>query len=56
MLPTPIFRPGEFHGLYSPRGSKELDTTERFSLVLYSGFPGGTRDVVQFLGQEDLLE
>ena len=24
--------PGEFHGLYSPRGSKESDTTERLSL------------------------
>ena len=26
--PTPVFWPGEFHGLYSPRGYKELDTTE----------------------------
>ena len=33
-LPTPVFWPGEFHGLYSPRGSKELDMTER--LPLYS--------------------
>ena len=24
----PIFWPGEFHGLYSPWGRKELDTTE----------------------------
>ena len=31
-LPTPVFRPGEFHGLYSPWGRKELDTTERLSL------------------------
>ena len=30
-LPTPVFWPGEFHGLYSPRGCKELDTTERLS-------------------------
>ena len=30
-LPTPIFWPGEFHGLYSPRGLKELDTTERLN-------------------------
>ena len=29
-----VFRPGEFHGLYSPRGRKELDTTERLSLHL----------------------
>jgi len=27
-LPTPVFWPGEFHGLYSPWGCKELDTTE----------------------------
>ena len=30
-LPTPVFRPGEFHGLYSPRGRKESDTAERLS-------------------------
>ena len=29
-LPTPVFWPGEFHGLYG--GHKELDTTERLSL------------------------
>ena len=27
-LPTPLFWPGEFHGLCSPLGHKELDTTE----------------------------
>ena len=27
-LPTPVFRTGEFHGLYSPWGPKELDATE----------------------------
>ena len=26
--PAPVFWPGEFHGLYSPWGHKELDTTE----------------------------
>ena len=31
-LPTPVFWPGEFQGLYSPWGSKELDTTEQLSL------------------------
>ena len=30
-LPTPVFWPGEFHGLYSSWGHKELDTTERLS-------------------------
>ena len=32
-LLTPVFWPGEFHGLYS---HKELDTTERLSLSYYS--------------------
>ena len=27
-LPTPVFWPREFHGLYSPWGRKESDTTE----------------------------
>ena len=28
-LPTPLFWPGEFHGLYSPWGCKELDTRDQ---------------------------
>ena len=36
-LPTPVFWAGEFHGLYSPWGGKELDITERLSLsVLFT--------------------
>ena len=31
-LPTPVFWPGEFHGLYAPWGCKESDTTEKLSL------------------------
>ena len=31
-LPTPVFWPREFHGLYSPWGCKESDTTEQLSL------------------------
>ena len=31
-VPTPVFWPKEFHGLYSPWGCKEWDTTERLSL------------------------
>ena len=31
-LPTPVFWPGEVHGLYSPWGHKKSDTTERLSL------------------------
>ena len=32
MATTLIFWPGEFHGLYSPWGNKELDMTEQLSL------------------------
>ena len=41
-LPTPVSWPGEFHGLYSPWGRKESDTTKRLSLVfchVYSSCP-----------------
>ena len=31
-LPTPVFWPGEFQGLYSPQGGKELDVIEQLSL------------------------
>ena len=31
-LPTPVFWPGEFHGLHSSWGCKELDITEWISL------------------------
>ena len=34
-LPTPVFWPREFHGVYSPWGCKELDTTERLSLSYF---------------------
>ena len=34
-LPTPVFWPGEFHGLCSSWGRKESDTTERLSLYLF---------------------
>ena len=30
-LPTPVYWPGGFHGLYSPWGHIESDTTERLS-------------------------
>ena len=33
-LPTPVFWPGESHGLYSPWGRKESDTTKPPSLLL----------------------
>ena len=34
---TPVFWPGKFHGLYSPWGSKELDTTEQLRNAFYIG-------------------
>ena len=37
-LPTPVFWPGEFHGLHSPWGRKELDTTEQLSLSIIRCF------------------
>ena len=33
-LSIPVFWPGEFHGLYGPRGFKESDRTEQISLSL----------------------
>ena len=33
-VPTPVFWPGESHGLYSPWGPQESDTTEGLSLSL----------------------
>ena len=42
-LPTPVFRPGEFHGLYSPWGHKELYTAERLSLSQTALLKNGQR-------------
>ena len=33
-LPTTVFWPGEYHGVYSPWGCKESDMTERLSLSM----------------------
>ena len=43
-LPTPVFWPREFHGLYSPWGRKELDMTEQIftfyrCISMHSTFP-----------------
>ena len=39
-LPTPVFWPGEFHGLYNPWGRKDSDMTEQLLLsqLKYSFF------------------
>ena len=34
-LATPVFQPGEFHGLYSPWDRKEQDNAEGLSLSLW---------------------
>ena len=45
-IPTPVLWPGEFHGLYDPRGQKDLDTTERLSFSLSSPLaPPGNQNV-----------
>ena len=57
-LPTSIFWPGEFHGLYSPWGCKELDTTHWAYLVveIVKNLPAVPKIWVQSLGLEDSLE
>ena len=40
-LPTPVFWPGEFRGLYSPWAHEESDTTERLSLSLQRQLEAG---------------
>ena len=35
-LPTPVFWPGESHGLYNPWGHKESDRTEQLSLSCFT--------------------
>ena len=37
-LPTPVFWPGEFHGLYSPWGHKKLEMTEQLGFSLSFSF------------------
>ena len=59
-LPTPVFWPGEFHGLYRPWGHKESDTTKQLSLSLVAqnikNLPAMQEIWVQSLGLEDPLE
>ena len=39
MLPTPVFWPGKFHGLYSPWGCEESDMIERTCHQQSNWFP-----------------
>ena len=41
--PTPVFLPGEFHGLCSLWGHKELDTTELLALHFHRKFIRGLK-------------
>ena len=43
--PFPVFWPGEFHGLHSPWGRKESDSTEQLSLVFLPGEFHGQRNL-----------
>ena len=63
----PVFWPGEFHGLYSPCGCKELDMIEQLPLThvliqaslvaqMVKNFPAMQETLVRFLGQEDPLD
>ena len=62
--PTPVFLPGESHGGrslvgYSPRGGKELDTTELLFLSFFLSFSTGIKDLTCQLPrmfQEDNFE
>ena len=48
-LLTPVFWPGEFRGLYSLWGCKELDTTERLSLSAHGYLLGKALSPVAML-------
>ena len=53
-LPTPVFWPGEFHGLYSPWGCKESDTTKRLSLFHLLGVLSSVKNSKVFCVSLDL--
>ena len=46
-LPTPVFWPGEFHGLYSPWGRKESDSTFNSNSV-QEGFSVNGEGLISF--------
>ena len=48
-LPTPVFWPGEFHGLYSPRCGQKSDITEQLSLSFFICFTCGNGYVSMLL-------
>ena len=52
-VPTPVFWPGEFHGLYSPWGHKELDMTEQLLKKKKKRYWNWTLDP-KYLGPESI--
>ena len=50
-LPTPVFWPGELHGLYSSWGRKESDTTEWLALSFHS-MTGSLYDNISAVSKE----
>ena len=46
-LPTPVFQPGEFHGLCSPWSCKESDTTEKLSLYVFKQKGNGRKKITK---------
>ena len=55
-LPTPVFWPGEFHGLYSPWGHKGSDMTEQLSLSVSLRVAGGSTAQVDQLCHTGLAD
>ena len=55
-LPTPVFWPGEFQGLYSPWGRKESDTTERLSQDIMGPVPVGLGRLFTFITIIDMVK
>ena len=47
-LSTPVFWPGEFHGLYSPWGHKELAMTKQLSLNFQTSHRNGITQYLSF--------
>ena len=55
LVPTPVFWPGEFPGLCSPWGCKELETTEWLSLSITSQFKKISEYQIQLLFMNSLF-
>ena len=54
-LPTPVFWPREFQGLYSPWGHKELDMTEQLSLHSFTHSESQQAEKMRLVSQRTIL-